>query len=424
MDKKINLFLLIIFFVLFSSSTLVFAVDCPIPDTGQTRCYDDSKEITCPSPGEDFYGQDAQYASNLHSYTLLSGGIMVQDNVTGLVWENKTDDGSVRDRDNIYNWDDAQSVFIATLNSQNFGGYSDWRLPTVKELSAIVDSNILYPGPVVNTDYFPNTVSGSYWSSTISAYDPDDAWYVYLSYGLVYYGGKSYYHYVRAVRGGQSSNNFVLNVDGTVTDTATGLMWQKETAPGAYTWQEALAYCEDLILPFGGYSDWRLPSRNELQSIVDYVRHSPSTHPFFNTVLSNYWSSTTHTDAPSYAWFAGFGYGGYMDAYAKSGSYYVRAVRTAQNGPPDTSTTITAATTTAVPIADCSSEKIYGEHSEQTKHLRYFRDNVLSTTPEGQELIRLYYELSPTIVRMMEVDEEFKTQVKEIVDRVLLLIGE
>jgi hypothetical protein len=64
----------------------------------------------------------------------------------------------------------------------------------------------------------------------------------------------------------------------------------------------------------------------------------------------------------------------------------------------------------------CPSEKLYGEHSEQTELLRYLRDNVLSQTPEGQEIIRLYYEWSPAIVKAMEEDEVFKQEVKEIID--------
>ena len=71
----------------------------------------------------------------------------------------------------------------------------------------------------------------------------------------------------------------------------------------------------------------------------------------------------------------------------------------------------------------CPSETIYGEHSEETELLRYFRDNILAQTPEGQEIIRLYYEWSPVIIRAMEEDEEFKEEVKEMVDGVLELIG-
>jgi len=85
----------------------------------------------------------------------------------------------------------------------------------------------------------------------------------------------------------------------------------------------------------------------------------------------------------------------------------------------DSSTTTTISVPTSCPI-----EKIYGEHSEETELLRYVRDNVLIQTPEGQNIIRLYYEWSPVIVKAMEEDEKFEEEVNEIIDGILLLIGE
>ncbi len=160
------------------------AVAYPLPDTGQTKCYDDIENeiIPCPSPGDSFFGQDAQYAINPHSYNKLDANgndlpddapwpwAMVRDNVTGLTWEvkalqdNTTNYSDPHDADNTYNWYDAQDVFIASLNSQNFGGYSDWRLPTVQELGSIGNRDTYSPS--INTDYFPNTVSSDYWSCT------------------------------------------------------------------------------------------------------------------------------------------------------------------------------------------------------------------------------------------------------------------
>ena len=64
-----------------------------------------------------------------------------------------------------------------------------------------------------------------------------------------------------------------------------------------------------------------------------------------------------------------------------------------------------------------------GEDSEEVMLLRSFRNNVLSKTPKGQEIIRLYYQWSPVIIRTMEEDEEFKKDVKGMLDRVLPLIG-
>jgi len=70
----------------------------------------------------------------------------------------------------------------------------------------------------------------------------------------------------------------------------------------------------------------------------------------------------------------------------------------------------------------CFLLQIYGENSEEAKLLRYFRDNVLNTTPEGKELIKLYYEWSPLIDELIKEDEEFKEEVKEMVDGILQVI--
>ena len=447
MDKKINLFLLTIFFVLFSLSTLALAVDCPIPDTGQTKCYDNTQEITCPDPGQSFYGQDAQYPCNPHFYTKLDENgndlpddatewAMVRDNVTGLIWQKDTAPGT-------YTWEQALS-YCAGLT---LAGYDDWRLPTIMELTFLVDRD--RHDPTINTTYFPNTVSSYYWSSTPCVYYPYGAWGVRFGDGYVLYGVKSDDGYGRAVRSGQcgSFDNFIDNGDGTVTDTDTGLMWQKDTTPGTYNWQQALSYCENLILNNDGkwtsgnpnasgakHNDWRLPNVNELHSIVDYSTYGPSINTTFfpNTVSDLYWSSTTDARNPGNAWPVRFYYGGVLDYGKSSHGFYGRAVRSGQCGSFDTSTTttisgsttstISGSTTTTVP--PCPTETLYGEYSQQTELLRYLRDNVLSTTPEGQELIKLYYELSTSIVKAMEEDEEFKEQIKEMIDGVVELIKE
>ena len=89
-----------------------------------------------------------------------------------------------------------------------------------------------------------------------------------------------------------------------------------------------------------------------------------------------------------------------------------------------TTTTTNSSTTTTNINEDCFLKKIYDEHSEEIELLRCFRDNVLNQTPEGQAIIRLYYEWSPIIVKAMEEDEEFKEELKKMIDGVLLLVTE
>jgi hypothetical protein len=84
-------------------------------------------------------------------------------------------------------------------------------------------------------------------------------------------------------------------------------------------------------------------------------------------------------------------------------------------------TTVPSSTTTTA--ASCPAEGLYGKSSEKTEFLRYFRDNILSQSPEGREIIKLYYQWSPLIVKAMEEDEAFRGEVKELVDGVLLIEG-
>ena len=89
---------------------------------------------------------------------------------------------------------------------------------------------------------------------------------------------------------------------------------------------------------------------------------------------------------------------------------------------PGTTTTTGPDTTTTTIDDDCFLEDIYGEFSEETKLLRYLRDNVLNSTPEGQEIIKLYYQLSPMIAKVMKKDEGFGEELKTTIDGILTLI--
>ncbi len=120
------------------------------------------------------------------------------------------------------------------------------------------------------------------------------------------------------------------NGDGTVTDNRTNLMWQQVTAPAIYTWQNAIAYCNNLVL--AGHSDWRLPNLNELESLVNRD-HTPAIDPVYfpNTEYEiGYWSSTSDNDNMNKAWSIAFSYG-YEYTYEKTVNMHVRAVRTRQS---------------------------------------------------------------------------------------------
>lgn len=346
------------------------------PDTGQDKCYNNNEEIPCPSEGELFYGQDANYDRPSRSYTKLAygdvelpdtatqadGWIMTRDNVTGLIWEIKTDDGGVHDKDNTYTWCDTDPAtnggdpgtcgigtdtedFITAIKDETFGGHTDWRLPTIKELSSLVNSNIPYPGLTIDASYFPKTITSSYWSSTTDIsihpyFSSIFRWSVDFNYGGVIgtgYGYSNSLYYLRAVRSVQpeKSDRFKNNGDGTVTDTATGLMWNIWNRD-YLSWELAISYCVNG--QWAGYDDWRLPNRNELQSLVDYSHYNPSIDTsFFPAMIefldSSFWSSTTYPGTGR-AWKVSFIDGQISPIHAKGNANYVFPVRSAQGGAP------------------------------------------------------------------------------------------
>jgi len=86
-----------------------------------------------------------------------------------------------------------------------------------------------------------------------------------------------------------------------------------------------------------------------------------------------------------------------------------------------TSTTTIPTTTTILPCITCPLEAMYGVDSEKTKLLRYIRDELLSQTPEGREIIKQYYQWCSVVMRAMEQDEAFTQELKVLIDGILLL---
>jgi len=125
------------------SSTLPYT----IVDTGQDKCYDNSGEIKAPPPGRQFYGQDAQIKGKQPSYKNNGDGTIADLN-TGLMW--------VKARGSKVTWDEA----IAGAKKCKTGGYSDWRMPTIKELYSLINftggchGTVQNSKPYLDTKYF------------------------------------------------------------------------------------------------------------------------------------------------------------------------------------------------------------------------------------------------------------------------------
>jgi len=297
-----------------------------IIDTGLEKFFDNLREIQAPRKGEPFYGQDAHYHNHPFAFRDNGDGSITDLN-TGLMWR-KSFARNLK-------WDEIPRY----LESLNRGKYSDWRLPTIKELLSIADfrGNLRESKPYINTKYFdfeypvgrryifqpdPRTgkryIDAQYISSTeyvgrIMRGDEGVFGFNFADGHLKCY--PKYRHprgtptfYVRAVRGESlyGRNKLVDNGDGTVSDLATGLMWQKIDDGVRRNWREALAYAENLKL--AGYDDWHLPDVKELHSIVDYSKIPAIAPPLRVSDPDGwYWTSTTYLDNPKLAIYIAFG---------------------------------------------------------------------------------------------------------------------
>jgi archaellum component FlaF (FlaF/FlaG flagellin family) len=334
----------------------------PIVDTGQSKCYDNTSTINAPQSGQAFYGQDAQHTGNMPCFTDNGDGT-VTDHVTGLMWQKSPDtdtDGDI-DADDKLSYDQA----VAKASTLNLGGYTDWRLPSIKELYSLIDFRGTDPSgysgadtsgliPFIDSAYFDfaygdtsageRIIDAQYASSTLyvsnTANDGGRTMFGVnfadgriKGYGLTLFGSDKTF-FVIYVRGNASygKNKFANNYDGIITDYATGLMWPQDDSGMGLNWEEALAWVEQKNDEnYLGYSDWRLPNAKELQSIVDYTRSPDTTgsagiDPLFKvTPIINeagqsdypcYWSSTTHGN-----WTASPGANGVYVAFGRTMGY-------------------------------------------------------------------------------------------------------
>ena len=273
--------------------------------TGQNQCYNNgNNSITCPEVGENFFGQDYQYTQKCSTKTFsiktttISGQNIVLDKKTGLEWQQTIPSTG-------YTWSQANTY----CNNLSYGNYSDWRLPTPKELFTIINDSTY--APATYTDYFTNTASdANYWTSKKVAGNTSLAWTVSIRWGYTSSQSASSSQTaegsepikVRCVRAailreGNFSTSTENNQD-IVTDNTTGLMWTKNYVTDK-TWQEALKYCEDLT--YANSSFWRLPNKNELISLVNYDKREPSTDFPGMTESRSFWTSTSRPNLPERA---------------------------------------------------------------------------------------------------------------------------
>ncbi len=355
------------------SVTFSFAETYKLVGTGQVKCYDNRGEINPPKPGEPYFGQDAQSKTIKADYNLSKDGLTVLDKNTGLTWQRSpdTDGNGILEKKDKLTLAEAEKL-PAKLNAKNFGGFTDWRLPEIKELYSLFDCRGMDPSgdkgtdtsgltPFIDTKYFKfaygdtsqgeRIIDSQYASFTKyvgkSARGGGKLFGVNFAdgrikgYDLQMPGGRSEKtFFVLCVRGNikYGKNDYQDNKDGTVTDKATGRMWSKADSGKGMNWKEALAWVQKLNAEkYLGYNDWRMPDIKELQSIVDYTRSpdtsdSPAIDPVFNcTKFTNeggkpdypfYWSSTTHAgfNGGGAAMYIAFGKGaGWMSSRALAG---------------------------------------------------------------------------------------------------------
>ncbi|MEM9142202.1 MAG: DUF1566 domain-containing protein, partial [Bacteroidota bacterium] len=315
-------------------ATLPQITGYPIVATGQQKLYDNNGEVLPTlSQSDAFYGQDGNYLEGKGMTYIDHGDKTITDRNTGLMWQ------KIPARKGM-SWEEA----VAYCEDLKLAGYGDWRLPNIKELFSISDFSSGWPylnTEYLALNARNVDKNQQFWSSNkyagITAQGKDNAAFgvnhatghikAYPAHselpnregppprpdnmgsqrGMPPQGqggmgppggmgrgrggqgpqgtrqpmGNPLTKFVRAVRGKTYGiNSFIDNGDGTVTDTATDLMWSQKDSEKGMNWETALVYAEKSKT--AGYTDWRLPNVKELQSIVDYRYAPDAQNPLFN----------------------------------------------------------------------------------------------------------------------------------------------
>ncbi|MEQ1621210.1 MAG: DUF1566 domain-containing protein [Methylococcales bacterium] len=345
-------------------------------DTGITNCSDGGANVSGCGITQ-FPRQDAEFGRDVSHYNDSDGHAgfnftkisatgaelpldanewsCVKDNITGLVWEVKTNDDGLHDKDLTYSLYSPEfnpknefatstdaSGFITQVNNQHFCGKTDWRIPTTNELQSIVDYSIPLPGPSIDQNFFPNTRINAFWTHSLNPRYPNKTWLVYFEDGRIFDDSRDRDDggYIRVVSGTSSSPAYSISNDGQeVTDSMTGLIWQRcadgmqwngfscvGTANG-FMFQEALLRA-NLVKNTSG-KNWRLPNMKELASLIDTSSNNEiyiDETVFPGSPFGQYWSSSSYSTDAFFAWIVHLAYGSTYYTYTED-TGFVRLVR-------------------------------------------------------------------------------------------------
>lgn len=278
----------------------------------------------------------------------------IKDNVTGLMWENKTLDGGLHDKyrtfsyyspsfnpNNEYATATDATGFVAAVNNQAWCGVSNWRIPTAEELQSIVSLNFLLPGPSIDESFFANTRNIGTWTSSPLPRTPDSALILYMDDGRIFDSVRNptTETSARLVSGNPVAHAYTLSADGQeVIDSSAKLVWRRcvegkswnGTAcignPLGFMFQEALQRALDAKIASG--QKWRLPNIKELTGLMDTTNPVVALNEtlFPNSPNDQYWSGSSFSTDGFFAWVAHFYYGWVYYTYTED-TGVVRLVR-------------------------------------------------------------------------------------------------
>lgn len=322
--KNIGVFL-ILFIVL-----PILGVAAELPRTGQRTCFDQhGSTIDHTDSGQDGDLQRGEIWPEPRFVDNSDG--TVTDHLTGLMWMH---DGKCLGE---MTWQLAmKSGELLTTQKESLdktcglkAEYSDWFLPDINQLETLFNGEEPYLHNWLNSRGFTNIqADNSYWSTTVSP-NPYTAWTFRFSSGITEQAARVENAFVLLARqtippdldnkstdipSPQADSRLIDNGDGTVTDTETSLMWLQDSACiGTADWQDSFAKIKDFNdnpasfscdTKNNTFSDWSLPNRHELRSLIEHSTDLPAlpvSHPFVN-VQPDYWTSTTAAYDPALAY--------------------------------------------------------------------------------------------------------------------------